>query len=241
MKKSLFRFSFFIGGLIALFLVGRITGVFQSYKIPGGTMEPTIKMNSRLFASNLKKPERYSIIVYKRWTNEMDGLGEPSRKLNFTHRLIAFGGEELQIKNGLAYVNGKLVDDSTKLQFEYLVNYEDLNKVAETLKIDLEDPENFWMTYSADKKHVRLPLSFKQLEKIRNITKANRIMSEDGYNEMLYDNDEVKNWTASNYGPVKIPTKCYFVMGDNRNQSADSRYHGFIPEDDWVGTALWKK
>jgi len=40
------------------------------------------------------------------------------------------------------------------------------------------------------------------------------------------------------YGPVTVPVEQYFVMGDNRDNSQDSRYWGFLPRDYVKGRAL---
>ncbi len=40
------------------------------------------------------------------------------------------------------------------------------------------------------------------------------------------------------YGPVVVPADQYFMMGDNRDNSADSRFWGFLPRDYIKGRAL---
>ena len=55
-------------------------------------------------------------------------------------------------------------------------------------------------------------------------------------------NAELSEVTSSdvreNYGPVTVPPNQYFMMGDNRDNSADSRYWGFMPRDYVKGKAL---
>ena len=65
--------------------------------------------------------------------------------------------------------------------------------------------------------------------------------------EKLYINDEeveenffhryTKDFDLSNFNEEKIPDDCYFVLGDNRTDSLDSRSFGFVKKEDILGRA----
>ena len=57
--------------------------------------------------------------------------------------------------------------------------------------------------------------------------------SGDGLHEST--SDDVRD----SYGPVVVPPDAYFVMGDNRDNSQDSRYWGFLPRHLVKGRALF--
>ncbi len=44
--------------------------------------------------------------------------------------------------------------------------------------------------------------------------------------------------SRDNYGPITLPEDAYWAMGDNRDNSLDSRYWGYVPHDNIIGHAL---
>lgn len=51
------------------------------------------------------------------------------------------------------------------------------------------------------------------------------------------DEPYVVHQDARTFGPVRVPQSSYYVLGDNRLISSDSRHWGFVPEDHIIGRA----
>ncbi len=87
--------------------------VIVRMRVPTGSMEPTILPGSSFFVDKIsfyfRKPKPGDIIVF--WHNE--GTDEAPRWVRYVKRLIAVGGQTVQIKDCYVYVNGvPMTDDA---------------------------------------------------------------------------------------------------------------------------------
>ena len=166
-KKSVLR-EYTEAILVAVLLALLIrTFVVQAFKIPSGSMIPTLLVGDHIlvnkFIYRFTDPKRGDVIVFKFPVDE-------SR--DFIKRIIAVGGDTVQVKDNRVWLNGKLIDEP------YV-----------------------------------LPGSFR-----------NTPPTHCGY---LYGCD-----------PLMVPAGSYFVMGDNRDNSQDSRYWGFVKREKIRGKAF---
>jgi len=178
--------------LLALFIR---TFIVQAFKIPSGSMKPTLIIGDHLlvnkfiygiripivdrFLIQFKKPKRGDILVFK-WPKD--------ESKDFIKRVIGIEGDIIEIRNDILYINGQ------KVLTEYVEKYND-NDISEADRYE---------EYLGDKKHYIL----------------------DQY--VKYED----------FGPITVPENSVFVMGDNRDNSQDSRYWGFVTLNKIKGKAL---
>ncbi|MBU2234953.1 MAG: signal peptidase I [Proteobacteria bacterium] len=177
-QKSKFREyieAIILAVVIALFIR---TFVIQAYKIPSGSMKPTLLIGDHILVSKFNygiklpflrttlipvgAPQRGDIVVF---------IYPEDRSKDFIKRLIGVPGDTIEIRNKKIFING-------------------------------------------------LPYSDKHGVYVDNFIIPGAVQPRD------------------NFGPVTVPEGSLFVMGDNRDESYDSRFWGFVSKKDVLGKAL---
>ena len=136
--------------IIALILALVIrTFVVQAFKIPSGSMIPTFEVGDRIFVNkfiygakvpftkfrlpDIRQPIRGDIIVFK---------SPEDPKKDFVKRLVALGGESVEIKSGNIYINGRIITEPASVRGISYYNIGDYGKEG----IPVNVPENGYYT-----------------------------------------------------------------------------------------------
>lgn len=106
------------------------TFVVQAFKIPTGSMRPTLLEGDRLlvnkFLYRFKEPRRGDIIVFRYPGGE---------KKDFIKRLIAVNGEDVEIRDGNIYINGKLAEEPFVIRQIRYFNKSPYGSVGKPVKV----------------------------------------------------------------------------------------------------------
>ncbi len=242
--------SFIAPVTFALLLV---TFVVQGYGVPTGSMENTIMTGDFLFVNKfiygarppryipltripipyfrlpgLRLPERGDIVVFD-WPGSRDEV-RTLRDTDYVKRCIGLPGDTILIVNRVVFVNGKRIPFPPDVKF---VTYTIMPK-------GYPDPSIFpeGSDFNADN-YGPLVVPMKG-EKIR-LTAADfpewKIFIEREGHRCSLSNSTVyvDNMPTAEY---TVERNYYFMMGDNRENSEDSRYWGFVPFRNIVGEPM---
>ncbi len=180
MTKSKSKLQEYIEAIVIALLIAFFirTFVVQAYKIPSGSMKPTLLVGDHILVNkfiygikvpyfrntlvSIKEPRKGDIVVF---------IYPEDRGKDFIKRVIATSGDTVEIRNKKIYLNGRLFQDTHGVHADQFI----------------------------------LPGSIQPRD---------------------------------NFGPVTVPKDSLFVMGDNRDQSYDSRFWGFVDLKDVLGKAF---
>jgi signal peptidase I len=189
--------------------------LFEPFKIPSGSMIPTLMIGDLILVNKFHYGVRLPVINQKITEGTPPARGDvmvfrypPRPSQDYIKRVVGIPGDEI------AYLNKKLT-----------INGKQLNK---TSLPDFFDDDT--MHYS------------KQFEELLG-EKTHRLLNEEtqpAFVSGASDFEFKQNCNYSIEGVVcKVPAGHYFMMGDNRDNSLDSRYWGFVPDKNIVGKAFY--
>jgi len=232
---------FFVG----LWLIGKVTSTLQLLRVHTPANQPALPLGRFIFTSNLKKPKRFGLICYRPLPTEnvqppvnphapgiphAPGKHHPPGTFHtwLIHRLCGLPGDTLEIKAGILYINGVNADETLNLMYIFKVHRKDSAAIE-------HDPQQVY-TISPYSDILYIPLEDKYV-KDRQLP-CERYLLPPGLRDDVIFRMYKRNWNQDNFGPVKVPAGQWFVLGDNRGNSIDSRHFGFIDQSTFLGAVL---
>ncbi len=224
-KKKLIICGYIIFGiLVAYNFLLKPTGVFVMYNNPTTSNEPNIKLNSKTLVTNLIDFEKGDFVCYK-FNDEI--LGNHIR----VHRLVAKENDTIQIRKGVVYVNNVEFDEFLNLNYSFKVNQKKALKIDSIYRLNGKVVDGVFFKGKHQLYLSRKFVEEHQLNIKRTIDTINQL---DLDVKRIFIND----WNKDNFGPLVIPKNKIFVLGDNRDNTLDSRTVGFIAVDAIVGVVF---
>lgn len=208
-KKSKFWSEFKSISLIIVTVLAFRSVFFEPFKIPSGSMIPTLLIGDFILVNKFSYGFK---VPFSDWFSDpiyITGPGKPERG-----DVIVFKYPKDESLNYIKRVIGLPGDTVEIIEKVVYVN----DKPIETKVIDGKE-----IMEDMDDKFKRYNFKFFQ-------TKT-------GEHDHVSQIDQDNIWYP-NFKKIKVPEGSYFVMGDNRDFSQDSRYWGFVPSNNIKGEAI---
>ncbi len=210
----------YTAGLFPVFIVVFLlrSFLFEPFKIPSGSMIPTLLVGDLILVNKYTYGVRLPILNTK-----IVDMGSPARgdvmvfrypldpSVDYIKRVVGLPGDTLTIRDNQVTIDGKPVE---------------MTRVGEFYDVE---------------RGGYAPLYSEKLGEITHnlLTELNnpgfiRLPERDG---QVPDREHCK--PSPGGFTCKVPPKHYFMMGDNRERSQDSRSWGFVPEENIVGKAFF--
>jgi len=201
--------------------------VAKPFYIPSESMMPVLLKGDRLVVT--KYPYGWSWVspsfhVFPHWDGRMLGrmpqrgdiviVTPPGQSDDYIKRVIGLPGDTIEVRDGRLIINGKAVKSE--------------RRAPAMVPVDANVPcgiefSGFQVRASDGKLYCRLPIVRETLP-----------------NGVTYDTIDLGESPGDNYGPVTVTPDHVFLMGDNRDRSADSRFDLGPPENGLGGPVPWE-
>jgi signal peptidase I len=201
--------------------------VAKPFYIPSESMMPTLLKGDRLVVS--KYPYGWSWVspsfhVFPHWQGRLFGktpkrgdiviVTPPGQSDDYIKRVIGLPGDTIEVRGGRLVINGKPVKSE--------------RRPPVMVPVDINVPcgiefSGFQVRAADGNAYCRLPIVRETLP-----------------NGVSYDTIDLGQSAGDDYGPVKVPADHLFLMGDNRDRSADSRFDLGPPENGLGGPVPWE-
>ncbi len=204
--------------VIAFVLILR-SFIYEPFQIPSGSMMPTLLDGDFILVNKFNYGLKDPVARYKFIENGLPEHGDvvvfkypQDPRVDYIKRVIGLPGDRIIYRNKSIYIKRACTDADVKCpEFEQIKQ----NFIAKYEGPDAEFGMNEFESEMLNKSHQIL---------------------NDGHTLPRVAHYFQQSGTAPD--EFLVPAKHYFVMGDNRDNSLDGRFWGFVPEENLVGEAV---
>ena len=191
----------------------------EPFKIPSGSMIPTLQVGDFILVNKFTYGIRLPVVNKKLVPLNNPQHGDvmvfhypENPSLDYIKRVVAIPGDSIEYRHKKLWING--VEQRQQADGDYNYVEPGLNFVHTEKRIESLSSHQHAVLVNPEAPSLYL----------------NAVAEFKGRENCSYD-DEIMR--------CKVPEGHYFMMGDNRDNSRDSRYWGFVPDNHIVGKAFF--